>query len=83
MKPTMQAHHTQQRSWHICLHWLTTLLFILPLAACNAQSDTNQPAPETKPADGSRVGLAMVAYNYTDRYIDTYSVNGNGGGMCL
>ena len=63
-----------------CLRLLASLIMILPLAACNAQSDTNQPAPETKPADGSRVGLTMVAYNYTDRYIDTYSVNGNGGG---
>ena len=62
------------------LRLLACLVMILPLAACNAQSDTNQPAPETKPADGSRVGLTMVAYNYTDRYIDTYSVNGNGGG---
>ena len=62
------------------LRLLTCLVMISPLAACNAQSDTNQSAPETKPADGSRVGLTMVAYNYTDRYIDTYSVNGNGGG---
>ena len=63
-----------------CLGLLTCLVIIMPLTACNAQSDTSPPAPEKKPADGSRVGLTMVAYNYTDRYIDTYSVNGNGGG---
>jgi hypothetical protein len=32
------------------------------------------------PPPGTRFSLSLVGYNYTSRYIDTFSVNGQGGG---
>ncbi|MBU0914962.1 MAG: DUF3304 domain-containing protein [Gammaproteobacteria bacterium] len=50
---------------------LTVALATLSLAAC-------QKAPEEEPKM-----LAITGYNYTDRYIDGFSVNGQGGSNVL
>jgi hypothetical protein len=48
----------------------------LALPACSEQgaAQTAQPAP------GQPIALTIVGYNYTDRYIDSFTVNGQGGG---
>jgi hypothetical protein len=61
------------------------LLLMLCLAACtgdlNAQTEA---AEKTKPADAyvprKSFMLSIVGYNYTDRYIDSFEVNGRSGG---
>jgi Protein of unknown function (DUF3304) len=61
------------------------LLLMLCLAACtgdlNAQTEA---AEKPKPADTNvprkSFMLSIVGYNYTDRYIDSFEVNGRGGG---
>lgn len=59
------------------------LLLIAGLAACKARNQAGaQGAADSKyPEPAQRyVSLTMEGYNYTDRYIDQYSVNGEGGG---
>jgi hypothetical protein len=56
--------------------WLAGLsCLLLVLGACQAQSSTSKP-----PVSGRTVWLTMISYNYTDHYIDNYSVNGAWGG---
>ncbi|MBB5189385.1 hypothetical protein HNQ50_000095 [Silvimonas terrae] len=52
--------------------WLLCCLFPV-LTAC-----ANPPEPQAQPKTWFSLGL--IAYNYTNRTIDTYSVNGAGGG---
>lgn len=57
----------------------TALLALL--VACSGQaSDTKRasPAKAYQPVKYHR--LALIGYNYTDRYIDSFTVNGQGGG---
>lgn len=62
----------RRNSWF----WLAGLsCLLLVLGACQAQS-----APNKSPVSGQTVWLTMIGYNYTDHYIDNYSVNGAGGG---
>lgn len=63
---------TRRRSW-LCLAALSCMAFVLN--ACHAQDATDKP-----PARGQQVMLTMIAYNYTDHYINGYSVDGAGGG---
>lgn len=60
---------------------LGTLLFILVcvlgVAACQAQ---NASSGSLAPHKGQVVNLTLIAYNYTDNYIDSYQVNGADGG---
>lgn len=63
-------------------------IFIIILPACNgrpselatsdALSTTNDVA--VKAPVGKRIELALTGYNYTDRYIDQFEVDGQGGG---
>ena len=63
---------------------------LLPtLAACednfkpnnaNENSPTSAAVSNPIPPLGTRVSLTITGYNYTDRYIDQFTVNGNGGG---
>ena len=59
------------------------------VAACSDKSklaDTKQGLPLMEDVRnpilprGTRVSLTLTGYNYTERYIDQFSVNGNGGG---
>lgn len=57
--------------------WLCLLACLASMAACQAQDavSTNMPTQQ-----GEVVNLNMLAYNYTDNYIDSYQVDGIGGG---
>ena len=67
-------------------HWLCTMLLgfmIVSMSACNAQTpDANAPQNKVapKPPVGTSIGLTLTGYNYTNRYINTFEVNGQGGG---
>jgi hypothetical protein len=63
-------------------------LLVLALPACHAQppqsdtagtSVTRDGAP-VRPPFGARIELTLVGYNYTNRYIDQFDVDGQGGG---
>ena len=61
---------------------LALMLSVLAFSACKAQTsgEGGTGEPRAKAPMGTRVGLTLVGYNYTNRYIDEFSVNGNGGG---
>ncbi len=61
---------------------LSLMLIVLFFSACKAQtSDANAAdQPRKKAPIGTAVGLTLVGYNYTNRYIDEFSVDGVGGG---
>lgn len=52
----------------------------LVLSACAAATDAPTPAPAQY---GKPVSLVIQGYNYTDDYIDSFTVNGAGGGNIL
>jgi hypothetical protein len=62
-------------------------LLVSMLPACHAQpskSDTTGTSAaersQVKAPIGTRIELTLVGYNYTNRYIDQFDVNGQGGG---
>ncbi|MES2117682.1 MAG: DUF3304 domain-containing protein [Pseudomonadota bacterium] len=70
------------KSQHWWKKWLAPLflaLIVPALSSCKAQSNDEQ-APPSKPPMGTKVALTLTGYNYTNRYIDTFSVDGAGGG---
>lgn len=65
--------------WHRWLAPLLLLLMTLALSSCKAKSNDKQ-SPEFKPPMGTKVALTLTGYNYTNHYIDSFSVDGAGGG---
>ena len=72
------------------LHYAGALLFCLCLSACARESsDASKPSTATSDksgpvqARGEPVGLLIQGYNYTDDYINSFTVNGAGGGNLL
>lgn len=64
-----------------CLVALCALAAISILSACNAQADSaKSERPATKIPFGKEISLTIYGYNYTNRYIDSFSVDGAGGG---
>jgi hypothetical protein len=71
-----------------CFRPLLTCLLVVWLAACSrdttAQATRKVPAPQTEAGAASASpkshSLTIYGYNYTDRYIDDFRVNGQGGG---
>jgi hypothetical protein len=65
------------RVWKSWFRFAIVLLFSAGASTSHASStlDSRLPIPP-----GTRLSLALVGYNYTSRYIDTFSVNGQGGG---
>lgn len=73
---------------NICFRHLLTCLLVFGLAACSR--DTTAQATQKTSALQSDTGamyappkshsLTIYGYNYTNRYIDDYRVNGQGGG---
>jgi hypothetical protein len=55
------------------------LLAFQSRTACNAREGSSTTREGIKLA-GSWISLTLIGYNYTNRYIDDFSVNGNGGG---
>jgi hypothetical protein len=84
MKPFHYSRIGKHRSLSFIL--LSVMLVILP--ACHAQSPKpvidEIPAvteePPLKAPMGTRIELALTGYNYTNRYIDQFDVDGQGGG---
>lgn len=71
--------------------WLTSIslaVVVMTSAACHGQSPkppsidapaTVESAPAKAPK-GTRINLTLTGYNYTNRYIDQFDVDGQGGG---
>ena len=57
----------------------TALFAALGVAACHAQSGVTASGGTAVPA-GKPIMLTITSYNYTNRYIDQFFVNGRGGG---
>jgi hypothetical protein len=57
------------------------MLIMLVLVACK-NSEIGSSASDAKPIPEKieAIGLSITGYNYTDRYINDFSVNGNSGG---
>lgn len=55
------------------------LLIFQSLSACNAREGSSNGGEVVKPS-GTWVSLTLTGYNYTNRYINQFSVNGSGGG---
>lgn len=51
----------------------------LGISACAAPTSAVETAPQTQTKEQSK-GLLIQGYNYTNHYIDSFSVNGAGGG---
>jgi hypothetical protein len=69
-------------AWQRWLAAFCIALMLLSVSACNAQAPNAPPAekPAAKAPIGTRMQLGLVGYNYTNRYIDTFDVDGQGGG---
>jgi hypothetical protein len=70
----------KSQSW--LRRWLTPLFLLLMMSAlssCKAQSKDKESVAAKVPM-GTKIALTLTGYNYTNRYIDTFSVDGAGGG---
>lgn len=65
----------------MCSRVLVCLILFQVLGACSKNvSAISGAANEPIPAEGTKVQLSITGYNYTNRPIDQFSVNSNGGG---
>lgn len=70
-------------------HWLCSMLLgfmIVSMSACNAQTPDSAVSATQTPAKvpmGTSLQLTLTGYNYTNRYIDSFEVDGVGGGNML
>jgi hypothetical protein len=73
---------TELRSgWELLHHWRNLLASGLVAASMAACASGTAPAEAPKvPVSHKPVMLAINGFNYTDLYIDSFSVNGGGGG---
>jgi hypothetical protein len=73
-----RRHHRLRKDWHVKLAAAAvTLGLAFPaLVGCTPQPDDAQ----TNTARDEPVMLAISGYNYTNRHIGSFSVNGQGGG---
>ena len=55
------------------------MLLAFAIAGCNAGAEGGSTTPRFAPP-AKPVGLTITSYNYTNRYIDQFFVNGQGGG---
>lgn len=61
--------------------WLPLVLSLSALGACKGDSAADSYSEESvAPRVGSRVQLGLTGYNYTNQYIKSFSVDGQGGG---
>ena len=56
------------------------LLFVIAFLSPLAIGKERPPTPGERKASGTLVPLTLIGYNYTNRYIDQFSVDGEGGG---
>lgn len=59
-----------------------TITLVIMLGGCGKAVSSTGPGLQTinEPPPPRAVSLALVGYNYTNRYIDSFSVDGRGGG---
>lgn len=62
------------------LWWLGSCLALLLALGPLISWASGSPLPKIQLPSGTRFNLAIVGYNYTSRYIDDFSVDGQGGG---
>ena len=55
-------------------------LITATLSSCNASSTRSEHASQVEIRSSEPVSLTLTGYNYTNRYIDNFSVDGVGGG---
>lgn len=71
--------------------WLSAIsmsVVMMTSPACHGQSPkpatavaaATEESPPAKPPMGTRINLTLTGYNYTNRYIDQFDVDGQGGG---
>jgi hypothetical protein len=61
-----------------------TSFFLLTILGCNKEVEARSDNGTYNNGSGSKsISLTIVGYNYTTRYIDSFSVNGNGGGNIM
>lgn len=64
--------------------WIAILLVMLVLPSLGACKDQTVAAGKNEaasaPKKGAQIGLALTGFNYTDRYIDQFSADGQEGG---
>jgi Protein of unknown function (DUF3304) len=73
---SMRHHRSTRSNSRKAIVW--TLASAQALCACAAPAESVSTAPSATPS--STVSLLLQGYNYTDHYIDSFSVNGQGGG---
>lgn len=75
----MRLNHHRTRKSAGCV---ALIFFIHSLGACSQSLSSESPkgVSEPIPASGTKVALTLVGYNYTNRSIGIFSVNGAGGG---
>lgn len=68
------------RSLHWWYKYILCALVLCGIFSCDSNSNPVDPNSKPPPKIGSRVNLTLVAFNYTDKYIDSYEVEEAGGG---
>ncbi|MFZ5520651.1 MAG: hypothetical protein ACOZD0_05545, partial [Pseudomonadota bacterium] len=61
-------------------HWAATALLCGLLQSCALDQGLTSAAEPARPGGPRYVSLTIEGYNYTDDYIDQFTVNGQGGG---
>lgn len=61
-------------------HWAATALLCGLLQSCALDRGLTSAVEPAKPGGPRYVSLTIEGYNYTDDYIDQFTVNGQGGG---
>lgn len=77
--------HAMEDELSRLFNWRTAVRFWLGLAMFSAVCGCSRAAVpansvQMPPDDPVEISLALVGYNYTDRYIDSFTVDGKGGG---
>lgn len=68
----------------LCKTFVTLFVFaILALGCDERNAASSKPLTDSDPANPKVYRLTIVGYNYTKRYINTFSVEGNGGGNLM
>lgn len=65
-----------------CAASIASMISLILTIGCKAQSEGGVSIKRSSDriSEGTEVSLTLTGYNYTNRYIDEFSVNGNGGG---